>query len=145
MITYNTVEEIYHRNCGSMNLYKRSYCNSLNYTDGIMDFQTKLNANWFVDLVVSYIPKVLEEYKQTEDYFFVVEIALNKKQEGYFEIYHEAWIDGNYHEHVPVAKQNISFIDLPTKDDDEITSYKFFLELSSANPTVFTLLLPLEH
>ena len=34
---------------------------------------------------------------------------------------------------------------LPTKDDEEITSYKFFLELSSVNPIVYTLLLSSEH
>lgn len=88
MITYNTVEQIYNNNHGSFEFYKRAYCSNLIYTEGIMDFQTKLNAHWFVDLVVSYMPALLKTYNETKDSFYVVEIVLNQKQEGYFEIYH---------------------------------------------------------
>ena len=126
-------------------LYKRNYCNNLYYTTGILDFAETLNAHWLIDTVVSYIPKVIEEYKKSEETFFLIEVRLNQKQEGYFEIYREGWIGDEYHESITVVRQMIPFIDLPTEIDDEITSYKFYLELSSYNPVIYTLLLPGEH
>ena len=38
MITYSTVEEIYANNFSSERLYKRKYCQSLVYTEGVMNF-----------------------------------------------------------------------------------------------------------
>ena len=143
--TYNTVEKIYSRNFGSERLYKRNYCNSLLYTEGILDFAQTLDAHWLIDTVISYMPNVLKTYETEEESFFVVEIVVDKKHQGYFEIYHEGWVGNDYHECITVAKQMIPFIDLPTKDDEEVTSYKFFLELSSVNPIVYTLLLSSEQ
>ena len=91
------------------------------------------------------MPTILEEYKKSEETFFMIEVRLNQKQEGYFEIYREGWVGDEYHESITVVRQMIPFIDLPTKIDDEITSYKFYLELSSYNPVIYTLLLPGEH
>ena len=144
-VTYNTVKEVYGRNYGSERLYKRSFCNSLLYTEGVMDFQKTLNSYWVVDNVVSYMPKVLQAYKENEFTFFVVEIALNQEQQGYMEFYTEDYLNGVYHEHISIIKQNLSFIDLPVKVDEEITSYKFFLELSALEPVTYTLLLTSEH
>ena len=144
-ITYNTVKQIYDRNYGSERLYKRPYCNNLNYTEGIMDFQQTLNAYWIVENVVSYMPKVLQAYNENEFTFFIVEIALNQEQQGYMEVYTEDFLNGIYNEHISITKQELSFIDLPTKIDKEITTYRFFLELSSLEPVKFTLLLPSEH
>lgn len=144
-ITYDTVKEIYGRNYGSERLYKRSYCFNLLYTEGIMDFQKTLNACWVVDNVISYMPKILHAYNDNEFTFFVVEIALNKQQQGYMEVYTDDYVQGIYDEHISIIKQDIPFIDLPTNDDEEITSYKFFLELSAVEPITYTLLLPSEH
>ena len=58
-----TVKEIYNRNYGSENYYKRSYCDSLIYTEGIMDFQKTLNANWLVDNIIYHLPKIIETSK----------------------------------------------------------------------------------
>ena len=143
--TYNDVNKVFSRNFGSERLYKRSYCSNLFYTEGILDFAQTLGAHWLVDTVISYMPDVLKTYETEEESFFVVEIAVDKKHQGYFEIYHEGWIGNDYHECITVAKQMIPYIDLPTKDNEEITSYKFFLELSSVNPIVYTLLLSSEH
>ena len=143
--TYKDVNDIFSRNFGSETLYKRNYCNNLLYTEGILDFAQTLDAHWLIDTVISYIPEVLKVYETEEESFFVVEIAVDKKHQGYFEIYHEGWIGNDYHECITVAKQMIPFIDLPTKDDEEITSYKFFLELSSVNPVIYTLLLTSEY
>jgi len=143
--TYYDVKQVYDRNYGSERLFKRNYCNTLYYTEGVLDFAETLQAHWLIDTVVSYMPQVLKTYKETEESFFVVEVAVNQKQEGYLEIYHEGWIGNDYHECISVAKQSIPYIDLPTKVDEEITTYKFYLELASINPTIYTLLLPGEH
>lgn len=143
--TYYDVKQVYGRNYGSERLFKRNYCNNLYYTEGVMDFAETLQAHWLIDTVISYMPQVLKTYKETEESFFVVEVAVNQKQEGYLEIYHEGWIGNDYHECISVAKQSIPYIDLPTKVDEEITTYKFYLELASINPTIYTLLLPGEH
>ncbi|MBO6087674.1 hypothetical protein J6P92_04925 [bacterium] len=143
--TYYDVKQVYGRNYGSERLYKRNYCNSLLYTEGLYDFQQTLDAYWVIDNMVSYMPTILQEYKEHEYTFFVVEIALNQKQEGYMEVYTEDYVEGEYDEHISIIKQNIPFIDLPTKVDEEITTYRFFLELSSIEPVIYTLLLPSEH
>lgn len=144
-ITYNTVEEIYNRNYGSERLYKRNYCNTLSYTQGIMDFQQTLNAFWVVDNVVSYMQKILQVYEDNTFSFFVIEIALNQKQQGYMEVYTEDYIEGVYNEHIFILKQYIPFIDLPIKEDEEITTYRFYIEISSFEPINFTLFLPSEY
>ena len=143
--TYNDVNKVFSRNFGSETLYKRNYCNNLLYTEGILDFAQTLDAHWLIDTVISYMPDILKTYETEEESFFVVEITVDKNHQGYFEIYYEGWIGNDYHECITVAKQMIPFIDLPTKDNEEITTYKFFLELASVNPIVYTLLLTSEH
>lgn len=143
--TYKDFNDVLNRNYGSESLYKRNYCNNLLYTNGTLDFAQTLDAHWLIDTVISYMPEVLKVYETEEESFFIVEIAVDKKHQGYFEIYHEGWVGNDYHECITVAKQMIPFIDLPTKDDEEVTSYKFFLELSSVNPVIYTLLLTSEH
>ena len=145
MKTYNTVKEIYGRNYGSMQLFKRNYFDKLVYTEGIMDFQKTLNAFWVVDNVISYMPKVLKIFKETEDTFYVIEIALKQDKTGYMEVYHEGYLGDNYHEHISVAYEQIPFIALPTIVDEEITTYKFYLSLHNYNPVQFMLLLPSEY
>ena len=143
--TYYDVKQVYGRNYGSFRLYKRDYCNSLLYTEGLMDFQKTLDAFWVIDNMVSYMPMILQTYKEHEYTFFVVEISLNQKQQGYMEVFTEDYVEGEYDEHISIIKQNIPFIDLPTRVDEEITTYRFFLELSSIEPVIYTLLLPSEH
>ena len=145
MITYNTAEQVYSRNHGSERLFKRPYCETLNYTEGIFDFQKSMNAFWVVDNMVSYMPKILQAYQEHAYTFFVVEIAVNQNKQGYMEVFTEDYVQGEYNEHISIVKQDIPFIDLPTKADEEITSYKFFLELSSIEPVKYTLLLTGEH
>ncbi len=145
MITYNTVKQIYGRNYGSVQLFKRDYCTQLLYTEGVMDFQKTLNAFWVIDNVISYMPSILKTYNETDDTFYVVEIGVKQDKTGYMEVYHEGYIDNNYHDHLSVIYQKIPFIDLPTKVDEEITTYRFYLMLSDYEPVKFTLLLPSEY
>lgn len=145
MITYSTVKEIYANNFCSERLYKRQYCPSLVYTDGVMDFAEVLNAHWVIDNVISYMPSVIKTFKDTEDTFYVVEIAVKQDHTGYMEVYHEGYIENDYHDHLSVIYQKIPFIDLPTIVDDEITTYKFYLSLHNYEPLQFMLLLPSEY
>ena len=61
------------------------------------------------------------------------------------EVFTEDYVEGEYNEHISIVKQDISFIDLPTNPDEEITTYRFYLELSAIEPVTYTLLLPSEH
>ena len=143
--TYATVLEIYNNNIGSEHLYKRDCCPSMVYTDGVMDFAEVLGSHWLIDMVYSYMDKVVENYNKTKDYFYVIKVAVKQNHQGYFEIYHEGYINGKYNEHIPVVKQKIPYIDLPTEVDKKTTEYKFFLELSSDKPLRFVFMLPREH
>ena len=134
-----TVKEIYSRNYGSETFYKRSYCNSLIYTEGIMDFQQTLNATWLVDNIIYYLPKIIETYKAVDDGFFVVKIKVKNNSSGYVEIFREGYVNSEYNDHITVIKQKLPYIDLP------IYEYKFYLILSQAEPIIFTLLLTSEY
>ena len=63
--TYANVLEIYNSNIGSEHLYKRDCCKSMVYTDGIMDFAEVLGSHWLIDMVFSYMDKVVENYQKT--------------------------------------------------------------------------------
>ena len=145
MNNYYKVEKIYARNRGSESLFHRPYCKPLNYTEGIMDFQKTLSAYWVVDNVISYLPTISQSYKENDFTFFVVEICLNDKQEGYMEVYTDDYVEGIYNEHIEIVKQDISFIDLPVKDDKEITTYRFFLSVTALDPLKFTFFLTSEY
>lgn len=145
MINYNTVQQIYNRNYGSMQLFKRPFFNQLVYTEGVMDFQQTLNAYWVVDNVIGYMPEIFKCFKETENTFYVIEICLDKERKGYMEVYNEGYLGNDYHEHLTVTKQDIPYIDLPVKADEDLTTYKFYFILSNYEPVQFTLLLPQEY
>ena len=134
MRDYGIIKEIYANNFCSERLYKRKTCPNLVYTDGVMDFAEALNAHWVIDNVISYMPNVLKTFKETEDTFYVVQIALKQNNSGFMEVYHEGYVDNEYKDHIPVIKQNVPYIDLPKKPDTKITRYKFYLELSNDDP-----------
>ena len=117
MITYNTAEQVYSRNHGSERLFKRPYCQTLNYTEGIFDFQKSMNAFWVVDNMVSYMPQVIKAYEQNEYEFFVVEICVNKENKGHMEVFTEGYIGNDYNDHIQILKQEIEYIDLPVRQN----------------------------
>ena len=62
--TYYDVKQVYGRNYGSMQLFKRPYCNQLLYTEGVMDFQkgdneylfrSRVGANKPITRVMAYM------------------------------------------------------------------------------------------
>lgn len=145
MLTYSDVQEIYWRNHGTTQYFKRGYCDNLFYTDGVMDFQRTLEAYWVVDNIISYMPKILERFRKYESIYYTVEIVLNQEYSGYIEVYAEDYNDnGDFDEHITIIKQDIPFIDLPFNEDEELTSYKMYLRILSYEKEQFVLLLPTE-
>lgn len=98
-----------------------------------------------VDIQVLDMPEILKCFKETEDTFYVIEICLDKERNGYMEVFHEGYVNNKYNEHITVIKQDIPYIDLPIKSDEEVTAYKFYLTLSNYETVQFTLLLPSEY
>lgn len=129
------IDNIYCRHIGSGKFYKRSNCNNLVYTEGIMDFQLKLQAFWLIDNIISHLPKIIQNYKLTEDGFFIVKINVKADKSAMLKIVQE----DIYKESITILRQYIPFVDLIEYD------YKFYLILSCLKPITFTLLLPNEY
>lgn len=143
--TYFDATQVYNRNFGSERFYKRNSYNNLIYTEGMMDFQTSLNAYWVIDNIISYMPTILKAYREAEYSFLIIKIVVNQENKGYMEVYTEGCMNGIYNEHITIIKQSLEYIDLPIKVDDEFTTYKLYLQLSSIEPIIFTLMLPTEY
>ena len=104
-----------------------------------MDFQRTLNAFWFVDNIISYMPTVIQTFRQSTDPFYIIKMKVEEDKSGYIEIYREGYVNNKYSEHIQVIKQKIPYINLPTYE------YKFYLALSFREPILFTLLLTSEY
>lgn len=92
------------------------------------------------------MPTILECFNNTEDGFFVVEILIDKNNQGKIEIYREGINqNGDYDEHIVVISQEIPFVDLPIAKNMSITSYKMYLQLGNYTPLQFVLMLPTEY
>ena len=138
--TKEMVESIYLRNYGSSEYYKRSYCDSLIYTEGIRDFQITLNAFWIIECIIATLPKITKISKSVDDGFFIVQISVDEElNKGVFEIFREGYINNKYNDLITVERQEIDCIDLPEYD------YKFYLILTQLEPVQFTLLLTSEY
>ncbi len=146
MLTYSDVQEIYSRNHGTTQYFKRPYNNNLLYTDGIMDFQRSLDAFWVVDNLISYMPKILERFRSHDTDFFVIEISLDNEHSGHMEVFTEDYnVDDIYDEHITIIKQEIPLIDLPFNENEEITTYKMYLQILSYEKEQFVLMLTSEY
>ncbi len=142
--TTDTVKQIYLRNYGSEEFYKRSYCENLIYTEGMRDFQMTLNTFWVIDWYISHIRKIIETTKAADDGFFVGTIKIKNNNTATFEIFREGYIIKNgkkqYSEHITVIKETVKNIDLPIFD------YKFYLILTNVEPIFqYTLMLSSEY
>ena len=101
---------------GTENYYKRSVLGvstGMVYTDGVKHFCSIAEAQWFIDVVNSYMTNVK---KVKDDYFFIVRVAVNRKAQATFTIKREV-----NEEEVVVIKQEIPYTDLPEGE------YKFYL------------------
>jgi hypothetical protein len=113
--SYQELEEIMNQSSGAgahHELYP--FYRTFIVTDGVKYFAEEAEAHWLIDIVGTHLPIIAK----TEDYFFTVELNVNKEQknEGIFAIFHE--ISG---EKVRILRQNIPYVNLPSGQ------YKFFL------------------
>jgi hypothetical protein len=135
-----TVEEIYNSFYGSQDFYRRSYYKHLIYTEGIKEFQHRLNAYWLIEFIISNLTKIFKISKSVDDGFFIVKISVEDSNNTVIiEIYREGYVNNKYDEHITVFSQYIPEIDLPKYD------YKFYLIWSGVKPIQYTLLLPNEY
>lgn len=139
MFDKNYIEQVMSESIGTEHWYRREPFQGFVYTDGVMNVQEKLNMYWFVDMVVSYIPKVIKDFKKSNKSFFTVELKVKADHTARFTISREL-VDkeGNYIDW-NVVKQNIEFTDLPECE------MKFYLDLVKETPTTFCLLCPSEY
>lgn len=139
MVTKERIEELMSESIGSEHWYRREPFTGFVYTDGVMTIQNELNMFWFVDMVVSYIPTVIKDFKKSEETFYTVVLKVEADHRAYFEISREIYDENGDYQDFIVAKQDIEYTDLPECE------MKFFLELAEYNPTTFCLLCPSEH
>jgi hypothetical protein len=90
-------------------------CKDFVVTDGVKNFVKEAEAQWLIDIVGSYIPKIAK----IDDYFFKVNLKVNKEcnNDGLFRILHEVHFKMKC-----VVEQNIPYVDLPS---GEYTFYLF--------------------
>ena len=69
MITEAKVNEVMNSSIGSMTFYKREYGKNMDYTEGVMEVQRQLGMYWFVDMMYSHMPAVVEDHNKTEETF----------------------------------------------------------------------------
>lgn len=139
-LTTEQVNEICHSSFGTSAWHKRTNSTGMVYTDGVMYFQTRCNAYWFIDLMYSHMPAVLKDYKETEEGIYFVHLTVNTDNTATVKIVREEH-DTELEEtkEVEVVAQDIPYTDLPPC---HVTMY---LELCSLDPLAFCLLMPSEH
>lgn len=139
-VTAEVVNEVLNSSIGTTTWYKRGFCNTLIYTDGVMAFQQTCDAHWLVDVVVSYMPVIMRDYLQTSNSFYIVSLAVDGNNEGTFTITKEEYnSESNDFINKVVVSQVIPYVDLPEVD------IKFYLELANLEPIQFCLLCCSEH
>ena len=139
MIDKNYIEQVMNESIETEHWFRRAPFQGFVYTDGVMNVQEKLNMHWFVDMVVSYIPTVIKDFKEKEETFYTVKLVVDEDHKARFTISRELFDDeGNYIDW-NIVKQDIEYADLPECE------MMFFLELADYDPVTFCLLCPSEH
>ena len=139
-VTVEKINSVMNSSIGSMTFYKREYGKNMDYTEGVMEVQRQLGMYWFVDMMYSHMPAVVEDHNKTEETFYVVKLDVNDDNTAHLTITREHYdkVSDDYKD-IIIAEQHIDYTDLPK------CTMKFFLELASWEPLVFRLLCPSEH
>ena len=138
-VTAQQISNIFAQATGSEMFFKRDYGKYMDYTEGVMNIQRECDMAWFIDLMYSHMPAVIEDYKETEEHFYIVELKVQDHKAKFTitrELYNNTTNDYDY---IIVAEQDIEYTDLPNYN------FKFFLGLASDTPLVFRLLCPSEY
>lgn len=140
MVTALEVQEALRSSYGTEHYFKRYPVTCMVYTDGVFNFCEKCEAHWFVDVVCSHMPAVIENHKETEDTFYMVKLFVKENHKSLFQITREIYNEEvEQYEEVVVAEQDLEYTDLPKCE------VKMYLELAQWEPPVFCLLCPSEH
>lgn len=139
MVTKEYIDKLMSESIGTEHWFRREPFQCFVYTDGVMRIQQELGMYWFVDMVLSYIPKVIKDFKKSNKSFYTVELKVKADHTARFTISRELVDEeGNYIDW-NVVKQDIEFTDLPECE------MKFYLDLVKETPTTFCLLCPSEY
>jgi hypothetical protein len=135
-LTYGKIEESLKGFIGTEKYYKRSILGrrtGMIYTDGVKHFVDYAEAQWFIDIVNSHMPVVLNRGKG--DYFFTVVLTVHALEGGVNAVFKiDSELLGN------LVTQEIPYTDLP------IGEYKFFLALGQDGPLpAYVLMIPSEY
>lgn len=134
-VTAAQIKNIQNQSIGSMTFFKRSNSHFMDYTEGVMALQRECNMYWFVDLMYSHMPKIVEDFQESEEYIYFVTLDVKEDHTAYFKVFRELY-DGT---EFTVTEQEIPYVDLPKIE------LKFYLELANRTPLVFRLMNPLER
>lgn len=77
-------------------------------TSGVMNLCEEQKCYWFLDIIISYIPKILEK---SPDYLIIFKITLNKKDPTSAR-FTASWADSPGERATVKIKQDIPFTDL---------------------------------
>ena len=139
-VTATQIKNILNQSIGSMTFFKRNNSQHMDYTEGVMALQKECDMYWFVDLMYSHMPAIVENFQDTEEHIYFVTLDVKEDHTAYFKVYREYYDDkADKYRECTVVEQEIPYVDLPKIE------LKFYLELANYTPLVFRLLLPQEH
>lgn len=133
VLTSDRVQEVLSASIGTGAYYKPFFYRNMVYTDGVKYFAEQCQAYWVIDVVNSYMDKVIRNHIKTNDTYYFISLKV-KDSKAKFRIYRE--VD---EKKKTVAKQDIEYTDLP---DTEI---KFYLQIGQYEPLMFVMMCPSEY
>lgn len=136
MITREEIDTVMSSSIGTEQWYHRDYCEQLIYTDGVMYAQKRLNIYWLIDTLISFMPKIIEDNKKSDEWLYEVKLVVYSDHTALLKIFREL---ENFDEPFTVVEQNIAYTDLPE------CVIRFYLERVHQNGHTFCLLCPSEH
>ena len=139
-ITNDTIQSIIAQAHGTEHWYREPLSPHLVYTDSIKALAEECGMYWFIGVVGTHMPAVLEQFKSTEDTFFTVEMKTDDEHRAVFTINYEQYNEvTDEYEEKNVAYQEIPYVDLPQCE------FTLFLELADWEQQIFCLMCPGDH
>ena len=132
VLTSDRVQEVLNASIGTENYYRPFFYRNMVYTDGVKYFAEQCQAYWVIDVVNSYMDKVIRNHKKTEEPYYFISLKV-KDNKATFRIYRE--VD---EKKKTVVRQDIYYTDLPNVE------LKFYLQLAHEEPPIFCLMCPSE-
>ena len=133
VLTNDRVQEVLSASIGTGAYYRPFFYRNMVYTDGVKYFAEQCQAYWVIDVVNSYMDKVIRNHNKTEETYYFISLKV-KNNKAKFRIYRE--VD---EKKKTVVRQDIEFTDLP---DTEI---KLYLQIGQYEPLMFVMLTPSEY